>query len=83
MLSVALAVISLSALACGGGGGGAKIPTPTAAPINASDFQATIDNRLFPLSSLGLTVFERTSRADASIQRRDRRSGRRGRRGRR
>ena len=42
--------------ACGGGGEDAAQTTPAA--INPADFQATIDNPLFPLSSLAPKVFE-------------------------
>ena len=53
---VLLAVSVMTAVllaACGGGG--AKQTTPTVSP---ADFQATVDNRLYPLSSLTPKVFE-------------------------
>jgi hypothetical protein len=44
------------AAACGGG---SSKPTATPAPtLNPADFSATIDNPLFPMSSLGPKVFE-------------------------
>ena len=42
-------------LAACGDGDGKQTPTPT---LNPADFQAGVDNPFFPLSSLGLTVFE-------------------------
>ena len=42
--------------ACGGGGEDAAQTTPAA--INPADFQATIDNQWYPLSSLGPRVYE-------------------------
>ena len=52
-LGVALVVALLSA--CGGGGGAAQDKAPV---INPADFQARVDNPLFPLSLFGLRVFE-------------------------
>ncbi len=43
--------------ACGGGGDNHS-GSPTGSPINAADFQAKIDNPLFPLSSLQPKAFE-------------------------
>ncbi len=50
--------------ACGGGGDSEPSATDTPAAsgtpseINPADFQATVDNPFFPLSTLGATVFE-------------------------
>ena len=53
-----LAVIAgLALAACGGGGGGGDGSAQTAPTVNAADFQARIDNPLFPLSSLEPKVF--------------------------
>ncbi|MBI1886218.1 MAG: hypothetical protein HYS09_07920 [Chloroflexi bacterium] len=51
--ALALAVAAVAAGACGGRG--SKQATPT---LNPADFQTTVDNPLFPLSSLGPKVFE-------------------------
>ena len=57
LLLVGTATLGVVVLgACGGGGEDAAQTTPAA--INPADFQATIDNPLFPLSSLAPKVFE-------------------------
>ncbi|MDO8612016.1 MAG: hypothetical protein Q7R32_04245 [Dehalococcoidia bacterium] len=70
---VGLALGSVLLGACGGGGG-KKTPAPAASPteegtpatgLNPADFQASVDNPFFPLSSLGLTVFEGQEPTDA------------------
>ena len=63
---VGLALGSVLLGACGGGGG-KNTPAPAASPteegtpatgLDPADFQTTIDNPFFPLSSLGPKVFE-------------------------
>jgi hypothetical protein len=70
---VGLALGSVLLGACSGGGG-KKTPAPAASPteegtpatgLNPADFQASVDNPFFPLSSLGLTVFEGQEPTDA------------------
>ena len=57
LLLVGMATLGVLILAaCGGGGEDVAQTTPAA--INPADFQATIDNPMFPLSSLGPKVFE-------------------------
>ena len=52
----ALALVAILLTACGGGdGGGESTPAPA---LNPADFEAVVDNPLFPLSSLGPKVFE-------------------------
>lgn len=54
LLAGLAAIASLAVAACGGGGG----PGQATPAINPADFQARIDNPLFPLSSLKPKVFE-------------------------
>lgn len=53
LLAGLAAIASLAVAACGGGGQDQAAPA-----INPADFQARIDNSLFPLSSLKPKVFE-------------------------
>lgn len=55
LLFVGVAAIAGLALTACGGGGGAGESTPA---INPADFQALVDNPLFPLGSLGPKMFQ-------------------------